>query len=93
MPSIVGQSWVQENALFTSVNINILVFWFKESKGYVGIKFPNVHKIPIFRVSGLTLKLVTLGASHIWVHDYHSSENNDMAGLFLGKFQTSLSVR
>ena len=93
MPSIVGQCWVQENAVFTSLNINILVFWFTERKRYVGIKFPNVRKIPIFMVSGLTLKLVIVGASQIWVHDYHSSENKDMAGLFLGKCETSLWVR
>jgi hypothetical protein len=76
-----------------SVNINILVFCFTERKTYVGIKFPDVHKTLIFMASEFTLKLVTVGVSHIWAHNYHSPENNDMAALLIGKFETWLSMR
>jgi len=43
--------------------------------------------------SEFALKLVMVGASNIWAHNYHSPENNDMAGLLIGKFETWLSMR
>ena len=43
-------------------------------------------------VGGFTPKLVTVGASQIWVHNYHSPENKNITGLLLGKFEKSLLI-